>query len=136
MGWHLWTAGHFPIDRGDPRKTARSLRRVIEGVRSGRSLAGFPEGTRTRDGRLQTFQPGLFRIAVKAGVPVVPVTILGTFALLPRTTLAPQPGSIDVIVGEPIATTDDRERQVDRLIDRTRAVIRQTLDAGPPDRRG
>ena len=134
MGWHLWTAGHFPIDRGDARKTARSLRRVIDGVRNGRSLAGFPEGTRTRDGRLQAFQPGLFRIALKAGVPVVPVTILGTFALLPRTTLAPRPGAVDVIVGQPIATSDYGERGVDRLIDRTRAVIQQTLEAGPPGR--
>ena len=48
MGWHLWTAGHFPIDRRDRRKTVRSLRRVIEGVRNGKSLAVFPEGTRTR----------------------------------------------------------------------------------------
>ena len=47
MGWHLWTSGHFPIDQSDGRKTARSLRRVIEGVRAGKSLAVFPEGTRT-----------------------------------------------------------------------------------------
>ncbi len=136
MGWHLWTAGHFPIDRSDPRKTARSLRRVIDGVRNGCSLAGFPEGSRTPDGRLQDFKPGLFRIALKAGVPVVPVTIRGTFALLPRTTLAPRPGPVDVILGEPIATTDYDERGVSRLVDRTRAVIRQTLEADPPGRRG
>lgn len=132
MGWHLWTAGHFPIDRGDPRKTAVSLRRVIDGVRNGRSLAGFPEGSRTPDGRLQAFEPGLFRIAIKAGAPVVPVAIRGTFALLPRTTLAPRPGSVDVFIGEPIATADCRERGVDGLIDRTRAVIEQALDADPP----
>ncbi len=132
MGWHLWTAGHFPIDRGDRRKTARSLRRVIDGVRNGRSLAGFPEGTRTPDGRLQDFKPGLFKIAIKAGVPIVPVTIRGTFALLPRTTLAPRPGSVDVILGEPIATTDYDGRRVGPLIDRTRAVIQRTLAAEPP----
>lgn len=135
MGWHLWAAGHFPIDRGDPRRTARSLRRIIDGVRNGRSLAGFPEGRRTPDGRLQDFQPGLFRIALKAGAPVVPVTIRGTFALLPRTTLAPRPGSVDVILGEPIATTGYDARGVDRLIERTRAVIQRTLAADPPGRR-
>ncbi len=42
LGWHLWTGGHFPIDRGDARKTARSVRRVIDGVRTGKSLAVFP----------------------------------------------------------------------------------------------
>ena len=69
-------------------------------------------------------------------MPVVPVTILGTFTLLPRTTLAPRPGSVDVIVGEPIATADYGDRGVGRLMDRTRAVIQQTLEAGPPDRHG
>lgn len=131
MGWHLWTAGHFPIDRGDARKTARSIRRVIEGVRQGQSLAVFPEGTRTPDGRLQTFKPGVFKIALKAGVPIVPVTIRGTFSLLPKTTLAPRPGKIDVMLGKPIDTTPYDEKHLGSLIDRTREVIRQTLEAEP-----
>ena len=134
MGWHLWTAGHFPIDRGNARKTVASLRRVIEGVRNGRSLAVFPEGTRTPDGRLQAFQSGVFKIAVKAGVPIVPVTIRGTFELLPKTTLAPRPGRVDVMLGEPIDTTDYNDKRLDDLIARTKAVIQQTLDADPPAR--
>ena len=127
MGWHLWTAGHFPIDRRDRRKTARSLRRVIEGVRGGTSLAVFPEGTRTRDGRLQDFKPGTFKIALKAGVPIVPVTIRGTFKLLPHTTLAPRPGRVEVILSKPIETRDYDEHRLPELIDRTRDVIRRTL---------
>ena len=131
MGWHLWTAGHFPIDRRDRRKTARSLRGVIAGVRGGKSLAVFPEGTRTRDGRLQAFQPGAFKIAMRAGVPIVPVTIRGTFALLPKTTLAPRPGRVEVILGVPIETRDYDEKRLVELIDRTRNVILRTL-AGEP----
>ncbi len=134
MGWHLWTAGHFAIDRGNARKTVASLRRVIEGVRNGRSLAVFPEGTRTPDGRLQTFQSGVFKIAVKAGVPIVPVTIRGTFELLPKATLAPRPGRVDVILGEPIDTTDYNDKRLDDLIARTKAAIQQTLDSEPPAR--
>ena len=134
MGWHLWTAGHFPIDRGNARKTVASLRRVIEGVRNGRSLAVFPEGTRTPDGRLQAFQTGVFKIAVKAGVPIVPVTIRGTFGLLPKTTLAPRPGRVDVILGEPIDTTDYSDKRLGDLIARTKAVIQETLDAERPAR--
>ena len=127
MGWHLWTAGHFPIDRRDRRKTVRSLRRVIEGVRGGTSLAVFPEGTRTRNGCLQEFKPGTFKIALTAGVPIVPVTIRGTFALLPSTTLAPRPGRVEVILGEPIETRDYDEQRLPELIERTKDVIRQTL---------
>ena len=127
MGWHLRTAGHFPIDQGNPRKTAISLRRVIEGVKNGRSLAVFPEGKRTDDGQLQKFEPGAFKIALKAGVPIVPVTIRGTFAMLPRTTLAPRPGRVDVIVGEPIDTTAYTEKTLAALIERTRAAIAANL---------
>jgi 1-acyl-sn-glycerol-3-phosphate acyltransferase len=127
MGWHLATAGHFPIDRGDARKTAKSVRKVIEGVQDGKSLAVFPEGTRTRDGRLQEFKPGAFKIAMKAGVPIVPVAIRGTYALLPRTTLAPKPGRVDVIIGAPIETTEYDEKSLPALIQRTRTAIEAGL---------
>ena len=129
MGWHLWTSGNFPVDRSDGRKTAKSLRQVIEGVKRGKSLAVFPEGTRTPDGRLQEFKPGAFKIAVRAGVPIVPVTIRGTFELLPKTTLAPRPGRVDVIIGEPIATSGISEKQLPELIARVRAAIQTHLDA-------
>ena len=127
MGWHLWTAGNFPIDRSDPRKTARSLRKVIEGVRAGKSLAVFPEGTRTPDGNLQEFKQGAFKIAVRAGVPIVPVSIRGTFKLLPKTTLAPRPGRVEVIIGQPIDTSEYSERHLSELIARTRAAIEANL---------
>ena len=127
MGWHLRMAGHFPIDQGNPRRTATSLRRVIEGVRHGRSLAAFPEGRRTDDGQLQAFEPGAFKIALRAGVPIVPVTIRGTFAMLPRTSLAPRPGRVDVIISEPINTAAYTEKTLSELIERTRAAIAANL---------
>ena len=127
MGWHLRTAGHFPIDHGNPRKIATSLRRVIDGVKGGRSLAVFPEGKRTDDGQLQPFETGAFKIALKAGVPIVPVTIRGTFALLPRTSLAPRPGRVDVIISEPIDTATYNEKTLNELIERTRAAIARNL---------
>jgi 1-acyl-sn-glycerol-3-phosphate acyltransferase len=102
---------------------------VIDGVRSGKSLAVFPEGTRTPDGRLQEFKPGAFKIALRAGVPVVPVTIRGTFALLPKTTLAPRPGPVDVFIGEPIDVREYSEARLTELVARTRAAIESTLGA-------
>jgi 1-acyl-sn-glycerol-3-phosphate acyltransferase len=127
MGWHLWTSGNFPVDRGDPRKTAKSVRAVIDGVRAGKSLAVFPEGTRTSDGKLQEFKPGAFKIAVRAGVPIVPVAIRGTFALLPKTTLAPRPGRVDVFICEPIETAGWDDRRLDDLIARTKGAIQAAL---------
>jgi 1-acyl-sn-glycerol-3-phosphate acyltransferase len=132
MGWHLWSSGNFPIDRGDARKTARSLKSVVDGVRRGKSLMVFPEGTRTPDGRLQEFKPGAFKIAVRAGVPVVPVAIRGTFELLPKSTLAPRPGRVDVFICEPIDTSGCRERDLPRLVEAARSAIAAKLVATRP----
>jgi 1-acyl-sn-glycerol-3-phosphate acyltransferase len=133
MGWHLWTAGNFPIDQSDARKTARSLKAVIEGIRAGKSLAVFPEGTRSPDGNLQEFKQGAFKIALRAGVPIVPVTILGTSKLLPKGSLAPRPGRVDVVIGKPIETKGYNEKQLPELIGRTRDVIAATLKTGWSD---
>jgi 1-acyl-sn-glycerol-3-phosphate acyltransferase len=86
-----------------------------------------PEGKRTDDGQLQKFEPGAFKIALRAGVPIVPVTIRGTFALLPRTTLAPRPGRVDVILSAPIETTAYTDKTLDQLIERTKAAIAANL---------
>lgn len=128
MGWHLWTAGNFPVDRSDGRKTAKSLRNVIEGVRAGKSLAVFPEGSRSFDGRLQQFKPGAFKIALRAGVPIVPVTIRGTHEVLPKGSLAPRGGRVEVIIGEPIETTEYTEKRLPELIERVRADIESKLE--------
>ena len=127
MGWHLWSSGNFPIDRSNGRRTASSLRRVVEGVRHGKSLAIFPEGTRTPDGRLQPFKPGAFKIALRAGVPIVPVTIRGTFKMLPKTTLVPRPGRVDMFIGQPIDTASYTDEQVPELMERTRTAIQMNL---------
>jgi 1-acyl-sn-glycerol-3-phosphate acyltransferase len=127
MGWHLWTAGNFPVDRSDARKTAKSLRHVIEGVKGGKSLAVFPEGSRSPDGRLLEFKTGAFKIAMRAGVPIVPVTILGTRKNLPKGSLAPRPGRVDVIIGEPIDTRNYTEKQLAELMARTRTAIEANL---------
>src|SRR5215469_1841255 len=130
MGWHLWTAGNFPVDRSDPRKTARSLRGVVEGIKAGKSLAVFPEGTRSPDGHLQEFKAGAFKIALRAGVPIVPVAIRGTHALLPKHSLAPRPGRVEVIIGPPIETAGYPETRLRDLIQRTHNAITAQLECG------
>jgi 1-acyl-sn-glycerol-3-phosphate acyltransferase len=128
MGWHLWSAGNFPVDRSDGRRTAQSLRRVIEGVRKGKSLAVFPEGTRSSDGHLQAFKPGAFKIALRAGVAIVPVTIRGTHDVLPKGSLAPRGGRVEVIIGDPIDTRDYTDKKVPELMERVRAAIESNLE--------
>ena len=128
LGWHLWAAGNFAVDRSRPSGTARSLLGVIEGVRGGKSLAVFPEGMRSADGRLQQFKAGAFKIAVRAGVPIVPVAIRGTHYILPKGSLAPRPGRVDVIIGRPIETRACGDERIPKLIEQTRAAIAASLD--------
>ena len=123
LGWHLRAAGHFAIDRGDGRKTARSIRRVVLALRKGRSLAVFPEGTRSADGGLKEFKPGAFKIALRAGASIVPVTIRGAHELLPKGSLTPRFGRVDLIIGEPIEAASYSEDELPELIARTRRAI-------------
>jgi 1-acyl-sn-glycerol-3-phosphate acyltransferase len=83
MGWAMRRAGFIPIDRGNRKRAIRSLGSAVERIRGGCSVIVFPEGTRSRDGRLQPFKKGPFHLAAQAGVPLVPVVIEGSFELLP-----------------------------------------------------
>jgi 1-acyl-sn-glycerol-3-phosphate acyltransferase len=101
-GWAL-RFGHFiMIDRSNPRKALASIEKAAESIRSGSSVILFPEGTRTMDGKLQPFKRGAFSLASKAGVPVVPITINGTFTIMPKGSFSVIPANISVVIGKPI----------------------------------
>ncbi len=102
FGWYLSLGGHIPVDRGNHARALQSLRRAGEAVRSGTSLVVFPEGTRSRDGRVQPFKKGSFVVAMEAGVPVVPVAIAGSGRVTPKSVIAVVPGTIRVAVGAPV----------------------------------
>lgn len=96
FGWVLATAGFVSIDRSNRMEAIRSLELAAKRIRSGLSLVMFPEGTRTRDGRLRPFKKGAFHLALRAGVPVVPVAITGSFEIMPPGTLSVRPGTVRV----------------------------------------
>jgi 1-acyl-sn-glycerol-3-phosphate acyltransferase len=97
-------AGYIPIDRSRGRKALKSLAEAAEKIGAGTSVIIFPEGTRSRDGRLQEFKAGAMVLALKAGVPIVPVAIRGTHEILPKGRLLMKPGTVQVRVGRPIET--------------------------------
>jgi 1-acyl-sn-glycerol-3-phosphate acyltransferase len=104
-GWAL-RYGHFiMIDRSNARDAMASIERAARSIQKGSSVILFPEGTRTSDGKLQPFKRGAFSLAVKAGVPVVPLTINGTYSILPKGSVNVRPANISVTVGRPIPTS-------------------------------
>ena len=134
LGWHLRLAGHVRVDRSGDRKTIVStLDRFVEVLRRGKPLVLFPEGTRSKDGRVMAFKRGVFLSAVRAGVPVVPVALHGTGAAMAKgasnivSLRAGEAGGRRVYlrIGEPLQPRSDgseSERASD-LRDRTRAAI-------------
>jgi 1-acyl-sn-glycerol-3-phosphate acyltransferase len=104
LGWYIAAMGMVFVDRAGRRDAVKSMRRVPEILRAGQSVACFPEGTRSRDGTIGPFKGGPFAMAIEAGVPVVPVALIGTGDVLPAQGFRVRPGVIRVRVGRPIAT--------------------------------
>ncbi len=114
-GWALKWGYYIPIDRSNAKTALQSLEDAARRMREGASVLLFAEGTRTRDGKLQAFKRGAFSLAVKSGVPVVPLTINHSFQIQPKGTLRVHGGEVELILDDPIETsgpdgiTGDRE---------------------------
>jgi 1-acyl-sn-glycerol-3-phosphate acyltransferase len=102
LGWHLRRGGHLFVDRRRPDR-AGILRRWRALVSQGLSLIIFAEGTRSRDGHVAPFKAGSFLLAIEAGLPVVPVAVVGTRAVMPKGRLRTEPADVRLIVHDPIA---------------------------------
>jgi 1-acyl-sn-glycerol-3-phosphate acyltransferase len=103
MGYHLRRAGHLPVVKGDPRASLKSMSDAARIIRErGISVLLFPEGGRGVD-RLQEFKEGAAYIAIKAGVPVVPVAMTGTREVLPMGSMQIMSGIVELKIGSPIS---------------------------------
>jgi 1-acyl-sn-glycerol-3-phosphate acyltransferase len=130
MGWHLTRAGHLPVIRDDPRA---SLKMMLEGAKMlrerGVSLLLFPEGGRTPK-QMRPFREGAAYIAIKAGVPAVPIALINTRSILPMGSALVRGGEIELHVLDPIETTGmtprDRGRLNQMLQDRVAAIVGET----------
>jgi 1-acyl-sn-glycerol-3-phosphate acyltransferase len=124
FGWGLRWSNYIGIDRGRSAEARRSLDEAVEKIRGGASVLLFGEGTRTEDGKLQPFKRGAFHLAVRSGVPVVPLTINGSYTIVPKHSLRIRPGTVDLVLSPPMPTAalegKDAERQ---LMAKVRAAI-------------
>ena len=104
LGWAIASMGFIPVDRKNRREAVRSFEDAAARIRAGRSVLIFPEETRSTDGKLLPFQRGGFLIAIKAGIPIVPVGLEGPRRCLPKFNYLIRPGTITVRFGDPIPT--------------------------------
>ena len=105
LGQHLSRAGHIPVPREDPRAAVKTMHRAAEVIQQKKiSLLIFPEGGRSRDGILRPFKEGGAYIAIKAGVPLVPLAMIGTREVLPYGGGIVQSGEVTLRILKPIET--------------------------------
>lgn len=105
LGTHLARAGHIPVPRDDARAAVKTMTTAARAIRERRiSLLIFPEGGRSETGELATFKEGAAYIAIRAGVPLVPVALKGTREILPFGSAQVRSGTVIMRIGEPIPT--------------------------------
>ena len=126
IGWYLNRSGQVPVDTNSPRSLIASLNRGVAALKQGLPLVLFPEGGRAASGQLQTMMSGCAYMAIKAQVPLIPITLVGTYELLPIHVYALHPRPILVVVGNPIPTTGLTTRDADALTQRIYQSISNT----------
>jgi 1-acyl-sn-glycerol-3-phosphate acyltransferase len=120
-----WRAcGHVSVDRSDRAAAIESLEAASRRIRDGGlSIVMFPEGTRSPTGELQRFKKGAFVLAIKAGVPVVPVAVIGSRPIMPKGSYRIRKGEIHIRVGEPIPVDGLSHEDRDSLTIRARESV-------------
>jgi 1-acyl-sn-glycerol-3-phosphate acyltransferase len=131
LGWHLRRTGHMLVDRRHPDRGgifgwANAL------VSKGLSLIIFAEGTRSRDGHVGRFKGGGFYLAMQAGLPVVPISIVGSRHVMRKGQLTTRPGEVRLIIHDPIgveSTPQPEMRKVKALAARVREILAPPVEA-------
>jgi len=132
LGTHLRRAGHLPVDRSSVRASLKTMSQGARVIQERRiSVLLFPEGGRTRQG-LREFKEGAAYIAIKAGVPIVPVAIVGMRRLLPMGSLHIRSGVATLRVGDPILTAGLDLRSREELTERLRDQVSRMLEEPSP----
>jgi 1-acyl-sn-glycerol-3-phosphate acyltransferase len=130
FGWAMRAGRFIFIDRQNAVSARRSIEEAARRIKSGQSVVIFPEGTRTRDGKLGPFKKGGFHLAVDSGVEIVPVAIRGSHAVMPPGTPLIRAGTVAVELGAPIPTTGLGPQDRDALMAKVRDAIAAMLGEG------
>ena len=131
LGPHLKRTGHMLVDRSKPDRSG-IFGWASRLTSNGLSLIVFPEGTRSRDGRMGKFKGGSIMLAMQAGLPIVPISVIGSRHVMKKGELTTRPGYVRMIVHQPIempANAEPSVHDVRDLADRIREVIRPSVEA-------
>ena len=128
FGAAMRAVGFISIDRSRGRQAVKSLNDAANRIADGASVLIFPEGTRSLDGHLQPFKTGAIMLAIKAGVPVVPVGLNGTHQVLPKGSLLARGGNVVLRIGTPLPTRDFKAKDKRELALQLEQQVAELLD--------
>ncbi len=128
FGTAMQRAGYISINRTNRISAFRSLKKAAHIIRNGVSVVIFPEGTRSPDGSILPFKKGGFVLAIQSRVPIVPVIIQGTSAIMNQKQKKIIPGEVSIQVCAPIQTTEYSNKTKEALMDRVKAVISEPFE--------
>jgi 1-acyl-sn-glycerol-3-phosphate acyltransferase len=128
IGWHLHRSGQVPVDQSSARSAVASLGRGVAALKAGLPLVIFPEGGRSEDGQLKPMLSGAAYMAIRAQVPLVPVTLVGTYELLPIHTTFLRPGKLLLHIGKPFETLGKTTKDADSLTSELSRLIHSTYE--------
>lgn len=123
FGLYLYCCGHIGIDRSRAFRARKSLERAARRIADGTSVAVFPEGTRSRDGSVLPFKKGSFLLAIRAGVPVVPVSLAGVKGVVPRDLIHLRPGELAMTLHPPVPTQGRCVEEAGALAEHVRGIV-------------
>ena len=129
FGKAMRNAGYIEIDRQNHEKALKSLDEAAQKIREGKSVVTFPEGTRSRDGKIRPFKQGMFHLAIQAGVPIVPISIIGAHEIMPKRTLKFKPGRITMVIDRPVDVSGYTLETRSELIEKIRHIIVRNFES-------
>ncbi|MFQ5777627.1 MAG: lysophospholipid acyltransferase family protein [Terriglobia bacterium] len=127
LGWALSLADFVAVEREDPEAARASVEEALAKLQRGVSFLVYPEGSRSRDGCLQRFKHGVFVLAIRAGVPIVPLAVVGADAVMRKGRWEIYPGVVQVTVHPPVETRTRSLEERHQLAQEVRGIIASAL---------
>lgn len=129
LGWYAWSLGMIFVDRKNKDKAQESLKQAGKMIKKGRNVIVFPEGSRSRDGKMQRFKRGAFIIAKGSSIGLIPIAVKGSRQVLKQGEIIIKPGEIKIKVGTPIPSSVVDSMDVNELVSYTQEKIQDLYNS-------
>jgi 1-acyl-sn-glycerol-3-phosphate acyltransferase len=130
LSQYMKIVGMIFVDRKNRERAMASMRTAIQDIQGGKSIAAFPEGTRTKTGELLPFKKGVFTIAKEGRIPIVPIAVIGSAKALASGSFFLRPATVEIRILPALKGDDFFNMSIEEMANHTRALIQQEIEKG------